>query len=91
MNDRRPVGTHPFPTTIAGCDVIDTARIAPRDGELADLAVITGYDPSRPDDRAYVVWDAAVRTDKWTAYSGLYDLSYEQAIGEFERRVHQRI
>jgi hypothetical protein len=46
-----------------------------------------GRDPSRPVDRMYVVWDAAVRSAKWDTYSGFYDLSWDEAVEEFTGRA----
>lgn len=80
----------PFPETLAGHEVVDTARVPSRPGEVPELAILMGRDPNRPEDRAYVVWDAAVRGGQWAGYSSDHSLSRAAAEEEFDRRVTHR-
>jgi hypothetical protein len=77
----------PLPDVIADCQVVGALRIPPRAGELPDQTVLMGRDPYASEDRAYTVWNAAVRDGDWDAFSGAYDLSYAQAVDEYLTRI----
>ncbi len=85
-----PAVPHSLPATIAGHHVVGALRIPPRVDEVPDQAVIIGWNPARHESRAFVVWDAAVRDGKWTAFTGDYELSYPRALEEFVLRVRSR-
>lgn len=82
-----PTNPQPEPTELGGREVIRFVRIPSAPGELPNLGLAIGREDNRPDDRAYVVWDAAFRNGKWTAYSGMYDLDWDGAKEELARRV----
>ncbi len=85
-----PAVPHSLPATIAGHHVVGALRIPPRVDEVPDQAVIIGWDPSRHESRAFVVWDAKVSEGEWVAYSGEYDLSYADAVEEFSERIMRK-
>ena len=92
MSDRQfPNKLHPLPALIAGHEVMAAFRVPPRDGEIPNQAVFIGRTPDRPEDRAFVVWDAAVRGGEWVAYTGFYDASWPEAVKEFTRRCLDRV
>jgi hypothetical protein len=82
-----PANPEPEPTELGGRQVILFVRIPAREGELPNLGLAIGREGNRPDDRAYVVCDAAFRSGKWTAYSGMYDLDWDGAKAELARRI----
>jgi hypothetical protein len=82
-----PDAPHPFPHVIAGHHLMAALRIPAREGECPNLAIMIGRDPSRPADRMYVVWDAAVRGADWYVYSSFNDLSWDAAVEEFTTRT----
>lgn len=85
-----PDNLTPFPQTIAGAELVMTQRVPSRPGELSELAILVGREAHRPEDRAYVVWTAAVRGGQWDAFGGLYDQSYDTAQNEFRDRINAR-
>lgn len=80
----------PFPEAHAGATVLGTYRYPSREGELPELARVLAREATRPEDRAYVVWDAAVRGGTWHMFGGSYDMPHSDALDEFNRRIALR-
>jgi hypothetical protein len=79
-----------FPPSEVNLSQVVAAFINPsRAGEVPNGEVIAIQSQPFDEERPYVVWQVALKGDRWDAGSGTWDLTLKEALEEFTHRAHR--
>jgi hypothetical protein len=77
----------PIPSHVNTFPIIAFMHLPVRRGECPSLGIAIADNSLGRPSYPYVVWDMALRNGTWDAYSGAWDLTWEEAVTEYAKRI----